>query len=232
MGVSSMTTKIIENDVKRELRPLYPTLSMKQKYQLYDIKTIGYLDIESSGLTADFDIMLSYAVHIRDTQTEKTETRFGVLKPSDFAYARKQENAYLIDKRITQKLIKDILGLDCLIGHWFIGKHRHDMPFIRTRAAINNLEGLPKHKQVRYGDTQRWGSTLYRCHNSGLSTLAQMLGAHQKKTPLDPEVWVNACIGVSGALDYVLDHNIKDSKITCFIHKKMEEYVAIPSIYY
>lgn len=227
-----MTTKIIENDVKRELRPLYPTLSMKQKYQLYDIKTIGYLDIETSGLTADFDIMLSYGILIRDTQTGKTEIRKGVLKPADFELARRKENADLIDKRLTEKLIKDMEGIDCFIGHWFIGKFRHDIPFIRTRVATNKIPGFPKHKQVRYGDTQKWGSCLYRNHNNSLETLAAMFDVHTHKTRLDAKVWKNACIGVKSALDYVLDHNIKDCKITHKIHVGLEDQVPVPSIYY
>jgi len=227
-----MTTKIIENEEKRELRPLYPTLSMKEKYQLYDVRKIGYLDIETSGLTANFDIMLSYGIIIRDTQTEKTELVYGVLKPSDFESARKEENADVIDKRLTENLIKDLSGIDCLIGHWFIGKHRHDIPFIRTRVAINKIQGFPKHKQVRYGDTQRWGSALYRNHNNSLETLAAMFDIHIHKTRLDAKIWKNACIGVKSALDYILVHNIKDCKITHKIHKGLEELVPIPSIYY
>lgn len=227
-----MTTKIQENDWKRENRPLYPSLNMKDKYALYDIKKIGYLDIETSGLTANFDIMLSYGILVRDTQTEKTEIRSCLCKSSDFALAQKKENADLIDKRITEKLILDLVGIDCLIGHWFIGKHRHDIPFVRTRVAINKIKGFPKHKQVRYGDTQRWGSALFRNHNNSLETLAAMFDVHTHKTRLDAKIWKNACIGVKSALEYVYVHNIRDCKITYKIHKGLEDLVPVPSIYY
>ena len=227
-----MTTATITRQAKKVLRPLYPNLTMKDKYKLYDINTIGYLDIESSGLTADFDIMLSYAILVRNITTERTVILSGVVNQKDFELARKEENADLIDKRIMENLIHDIEGIDTLIGHWFVGKHRHDMPFIRTRCAINNIQGLPKHKQVRYGDTQKWGSALYRNHNNSLDTLAKMFNVRTKKTNLDRKQWVNACIGVKSALDYILTHNIHDVKITYQVHKGLEEYVPIPSTYY
>jgi len=228
-----MPTELINRQKKKTLRsvPFYD-LSMKEKYRLHDIKTIGYLDIETSGLTADFDIMLSYSVLIRDTQTEEIKIKSGVLKHSDFEYARQKGDADLIDKLLVTDLIRDIKDIDLLIGHWFIGKHRHDIPFIRTRCAINHIPGFPHYRKVRYGDTQKWGSTLYRLHNNGLDSIASMFDVHVKKTRLEPKMWKNACIGVKKALDYVLDHNIKDVKITHKIHRGMEEWVPIPATYW
>jgi uncharacterized protein YprB with RNaseH-like and TPR domain len=228
-----MPTSSLTLQEKRELRarPFYE-LTMPEKYQLYDIDTIGYLDIESSGLTADFDIMLSYAVLVRNTQNCKTKMKYGVVNRNDFETAVKKKNADLIDKRIVTDLVEDITDIDLLIGHWFIGKHRHDIPFIRTRCVMNQVPGFPHYKKVRYGDTQKWGSTLYRLHNNGLDSIANMFGVHTHKTRLEPRIWKNACIGVKDALDYVLDHNIKDAKITHQIHKGMEEWVPIPATYW
>ena len=204
---------------------------MKEKYAIYGIKKIGYLDIETSGLTADFDIMLSWANLIRDINTEKTSTTYDVVKKSDFELAYNKKNADIIDKRITETLIDDIAKCDLLIGHWFIGKHRHDIPFIRTRCAINKVSGFPHHRKVRYGDTQKWGSLLYRLHSNGLESIADMFDVSTKKTRLEPRTWKNACIGVKESLDYIVDHNIKDCKLTWQIHKGMENFVPIPATY-
>jgi hypothetical protein len=228
-----MPTEILTRREKKELRarPFYE-LSMKEKYELYDIKTIGYLDIETSGLTANFDILLSYAIVIRDISTCKTKIKSGVINRKDFEYAIQKKTADLIDKRVVTDLIGDIKGIDVLIGHWFIGKHRHDIPFIRTRCVINQIPGFPHYRSVKYGDTQKWGSQLYRLHNNGLDSIADMFDVHIHKTRLEPRVWKNACIGVKEDLDYVLDHNIKDSKITHKIHLGMEEWVPIPATYW
>lgn len=209
----------------------FSDMSMKQKYKLYKIKKIGYLDIETSGLKADFDIILSYAILIRDVKNNTTKIVSNAVRSSDFQHAHKKHDADLIDERILKSLIKDISTCDLLVGHWFIGKHRHDMPFIRTRCAINKINGLPKYKQVRYGDTQKWGSLLYRLHNFGLDSLAGMFDISTKKTRLEPKIWKNACIGIPSAIKYILDHNIKDVKITYKVHKGMEEYVPIPATY-
>ena len=204
---------------------------MKQKYDLYEIDTIGYLDIETSGLTADFDVMLSWANCIRDVQTGKTLTEYDVVSREDFDFAYDNKNADLVDKAITETVIDSINKCDLLIGHWFIGKHRHDIPFIRSRCVINKVRGFPEHRQVRYGDTQKYSSLLYRLHNNGLDSIARMFNLSIEKTQLDAKIWKNARIGVKKDLKYILDHNIKDVEITHQVHKGMEKFVPIPATY-
>jgi len=209
----------------------YADMGMKEKYKLYDIKTIGYLDIETSGLTADFDIMLTWANCIRLVETGKTVIEYDFIEKKDFDLAQKKRNADLIDKRITETCIDSLNLCDLVIGHWFIGKHRHDIPFIRTRSAINRVKGFPHHKQIKYGDTQKWASLLFRNHNNGLDTTARMFNVATKKTPLDAKIWKNACIGIKEDIAKVLVHNIHDVKITHRVHLGIEDYVPIASTY-
>ena len=204
---------------------------MKEKYDYYGIKTIGYLDIETSGLNADFDIMLTWANCIRDVQSGKTNIEYDFIEKKDFDYAYKNKNADLADRTIVESCLASMGGCDLLVGHWFIGKHRHDIPFIRSRCVINSIPGFPKHKRIRYGDTQKWGSLLYRLHNNGLDSIAQQFDLSTHKTRLEGKTWKNACMGIPGDVKYVLDHNIKDVKITHKIHLGMEEYVPIAATY-
>lgn len=206
-------------------------MSQREKYLSNGIKKIGYLDIESSGLTANFDIMLSYAILVRDIETGKTEIRKAVITRADVDYAMKNRDADLIDKRILEKLMVDLADIDCLIGHWFIGKFRHDIPFIRTRCAINKVKHFPKHRMVRYGDTQKWGSMIHKLSSNSLATTADAYGISTKKTPVKSKDWKLACFGDKKALDYVLVHNVKDVIITYRVHKHIEKYVAVPAIY-
>lgn len=206
-------------------------VTIKEKYKMAGIKKIGYLDIESSGLVADFDIMLSYGILVRDVETGKTEMRHGVINKDDVLKAMRKRDADLIDHRILVKLLGDISDIDCLLGHWFVGKFRHDIPFIRTRCAINKIEGFPAHKTVRYGDTQKFGSLLYRLHSNGLKSMASMFNISTQKTEVPPKLWKLACLGDKKALDYVLDHNLKDCIITYKVHKGLENLVGIPNTY-
>lgn len=224
---------------RRNSKKRLPTLaqisknwSMKQKYEHAGIKNKGYLDIETSGLIGDFGIIISWANLRLNTQTGESSIKYDFIEKKDFDYAYKHNDANLIDKRLCESIVKEINTCDLLIGHWFVGKFRHDIPFIRTRCAINKVEGLPKHKQIRYGDTQKWGSTLYRLHNNGLDSIARMFNVSIHKTPLQPRVWQNACIGIKKDIKYILNHNIKDVKITSKIHKGMEEYVPIANQFY
>lgn len=209
----------------------YKQWSIKEKYGFYNINKIGYLDIETSGLTADFDIILSWAILTRDIKTGKIDTVYDFVEKKDFDLAHSKADANIIDKRVLESLVKEMVKCDCLIGHWFVGKHRHDMPFIRTRLAINCVPGLPKHKLMRYGDTQKWASLLYRLHSNGLDSVASMFNVSTHKTRLEPRVWQNACIGIKDDMKYVVTHNIKDCRITYEIHKGMEDYVPIPNTY-
>ncbi len=209
----------------------YKKWTMKEKYDFYNIKTIGYLDIETSGLTADFDIMLTWANCIRNVKSGKTRVEYDFLEQKDFDLAKKKKNADLIDKGIVETVVDSLNQCDLIIGHWFIGKYRHDVPFIRTRCAINKVKGFPHHKQIRYGDTQKWASLLFRNHNNSLDTTARMFDLPIKKTIIEPKIWKNACIGVPEAIKYILKHNILDVKITHKVHLGIEDYVPIAAIY-
>ncbi len=217
---------------KQQLTP-YALMTMKEKYLFNDIHKIGYLDIETSGLTANFDYMICWAMVVRDIDTGKCEkVRGSWITPNDLEYAKKYSDADLIDQRILYELVEDIEDIDCLIGLWFIGKHRHDIPFIRTRCAINKVAGFPHHRMVRYGDTQKWGSLIHRLSSNGLAMIGDAYGISIKKTQIKTKEWKNAMMFADKkAVGYVYDHNIKDVWLTYKIHKHMEEYVSIPATY-
>jgi uncharacterized protein YprB with RNaseH-like and TPR domain len=205
---------------------------MKEKYLAQNIENIGILDIETSGLKADFDFMITYAILVRNVKTGKTRIRKAFITPEDFEEARKIGNPDEVDARILRQLMSDIADIDYLVGHWFIGKKRHDIPFVRTRCAINRISGFPKHKMVRYGDTQRFASQLHRLRSNGLAVVADAYEISTHKTPIKTKDWKKATMfGDPKAVRYILHHNVNDVKITheALIH--LEEYIGISAIY-
>lgn len=211
----------------------YVLKTMREKYIEQGILKLGYVDIESSGLSADFDFMITYAVLVRDILTRKTIIRHGRITVDDLERAKKEGDADRIDARLLEKLMEDISDIDCIIVHWGIGKHRHDIPFIRSRMAINQISGFPKHRMVRFGDTQRWSSQIHRLRNNGLGTIADAYGLSTHKTPVKTKDWKKASMFADKkAIDYILNHNIKDVIITYKVHKHIEDYVPLPSIYF
>lgn len=219
-------------DGKRVKIKPFALMTMREKYLFNEVFKIGYLDIESSGLSADFDFMISYAILVRDISTGKTSIRKARINIKDLEYAKKKGDADLIDERILKQLMEDISDLDVLIGHWFIGKHRHDIPFIRSRMAINKVSGFPKYRMIKYGDTQKWTSQIHRLRNNGLATIADAYDLSTHKTPVTTKAWKKAAMFADKkSIDYIMDHNIKDVIITYKVHKHLEQYVPLPTTY-
>lgn len=213
-------------------KSLYTSYEMKEKYKLYNVFKIGYLDIEATNLKANFGFMLSWAMEIRDTQTGKCKIVSACVTREDInrAYRERKISA---DKAIIEKLIKTLKDekIDLLIGHYFNGWNKMDIPFIRTRCIMNKIKGWPKHRTIRYGDTWSMAHKLYSIHRYGLEAIGDMMGVKTKKTRVEGLEWQLAVQGDPKSLRYVLDHNIKDVKITKPVHMHMEEYSPIPSTY-
>lgn len=211
----------------------YVLMTMREKYLFNQIYKIAYLDIETSGLSADFDFMITYCMLIRDVKSGKTSIKKGRISTDDLKRAKKLGDADRIDELLIMKLMEDLSDIDCIIVHWGIGKHRHDIPFIRSRMAINKISGFPKHRMVRFGDTQKWSSQIHRLRNNGLATIADAYGLSTHKTPVKTKDWKKATLFADRkAIDYILDHNIKDCIITYKVHKHLENYVPLPNIYF
>lgn len=210
----------------------YALLSMREKYLAQNIFNIGILDIETTDFTADIGHLLTYAILVRNVNTGKTHVRKAWVTPEDHRIADESKNPDLVDRRILKQLMSDIADIDYLVGHWFIGKKRHDIPFIRTRMAINKLSGFPKHKMVRYGDTQRMSAQLHRLRNNGLGTLADAYELVVQKTPVKVKEWKKARMYADPkSIRYILKHNIHDVKIDHDVLLHLEQYLGIPSIY-
>ena len=210
----------------------YALKTMREKYIENEIYKIGVLDIETSSLTGDFGFMISYVLLVRDVVTKEETIRKAYITVADWETAKKAGDPDMIDKRILQQLMEDISDIDYLVGHWFIGKHRHDIPFVRTRCAINKVHGFPKHKMVRYGDTQKWSALIHRLRNNGLGTIADAYALSVHKTPIKTKDWKKATMFADKkAIEYIVHHNVNDVKITSKVLKRLEQYVPLGAIY-
>jgi len=91
---------------------------------------VGFLDIETSNLDANFGIILTWCIKIKDGNIISN-----MLNNNDFKQ-NGSSNMFRIDKRIVRDLIDEILKLDRLVTHY---GRKFDIPFIRTRALIDGL---------------------------------------------------------------------------------------------
>lgn len=174
---------------------------------------VGYLDIESTGLEGDWDMMLCWFIKV----SGKNEYRSGVVRPEEM---HKYE---LRDKRIVKELLAALDEFDVLYVHYGIDR-RFDIPFIRTRALghglYKELRSLKETKFMR--DTWLISRNKLRMSSNRLERLQDFLGVKNRKTRLKPHVWVRARMGYKDDIAYVADHCKADVVVLEEVHKRLE----------
>ena len=133
------------------------------------------------------------------------------------------------DKELLKSLIPKMQECDLIVTHygtWF------DIPFIRTRAKMQNIPFIKHSDKIRFSDTWKIARTLYKFPNNKLDTVARVLGVKGAKTLFDLYYWDATTRGNLKALRYTLKHNFIDVDITFRIWKKIEESAPVSARYY
>lgn len=184
----------------------HPSCYIKEKEE--GLK-VGYFDIESGGLNANFDYMLTWCIKTRG----KDEYICSVIDQSEIL-------SYDFDKRIIKELINALKEYDVIVTYYGTG---FDIPFIRTRALSHRLRflgfGAVQHKDVYY-----MVKSKMRLGKNSLESACAILGI-KGKNHIKGNFWMRAKVGDAKALEYVLDHNKKDCQILEKLHKRLEDYV-------
>ena len=171
---------------------------------------IGFLDIEASGLKADFGYIISYCIKELDGDILES-----VLKPSDI-------RKYTFDKYIVEKLVADIHKFDRLLVYW--GKnYRFDIPYVRTRALHWDVD-FPKYKELYVQDVYDMVKPHLKLHNNRLGTVCRYLDIPAKGHWLNPDVWQKAMAGDKEALAYILEHNREDVIALELLWKRLNQF--------
>ncbi len=159
---------------------------------------IGYFDIESSNLVADFGIVLSYA--IKDGNSNKIYS--SVLTPEDIKKAKMGQE----DKRLVRQCLADLKQFDRIVTYF---GSRFDLPFVRARALSVGLDfpnyGTQKHTDLYFILRGRVALSSKRLENA-----CRVLLGKTNKTRIDAKYWRAGVRGDKKSLAYILDHNKKD----------------------
>jgi len=185
----------------------HPACYMKEKKA--DQPKVGYIDIETHNLKADFGIMLSYAIKERGTDN----IYCGTISKEDMD--KKQ-----LDKNLVRQCIGDMKKFDVLMGYY---STKFDIPFIRSRAMYWGID-FPIYGEMNHKDIWYMVRAKMCIHSNRLESACRHLGI-EGKTHLDGEQWVLAVTGDKKALSYVLDHNKKDVIILEKLHNRIKDYV-------
>jgi uncharacterized protein YprB with RNaseH-like and TPR domain len=159
---------------------------------------VGFLDLECSNLDANWGIILSYCIKVKDSD----KIYQGVINKSDVA----KFHADQTDKRILTQLIKDLQNFDRIVAHF---GRRFDIPYMRTRALMMGLD-FPAFGSIKNDDTWVFAKKKLKLNSNRLDTIEMALFGEAKKTRLMSKYWIGAARGDTDALKYIVDHNIQD----------------------
>jgi uncharacterized protein YprB with RNaseH-like and TPR domain len=164
--------------------------------EIKNTEKMGFLDIETSNLKADFGIMLSYCIK----EENSDNMLFDVITKKDM------ENG--LDKRIVQGCINDMGKFDRVATYYGTG---FDIPFIRTRALILKLN-FPEYGALFHTDVYYMAKRLLCLSSKRQNVVAEAITGVDIKTRIEPKYWIPALQGDKKALDYILDHNKRDAR--------------------
>jgi len=151
---------------------------------------IGFLDIETSNLAANFGVMFAYCIK----KSWKNEILFGITEPKTF----KKD----LDKEIVEKCVSDMKQFDRLVT--FYGT-KFDIPFIRTRALSQGVS-FPGYGEILHTDLYYMVRNKLRQNSNRLETTCRTVFGKTHKTHIENEYWIRALMSDKESLEYILDH--------------------------
>ncbi len=155
---------------------------------------VAGVDIEASGLDADFAVMLCWCVK---PVGEKIISDVLTLEDIDRG---KQ------DERIVESLVDELVKYDRIFTHY--GTY-FDVPFIRTRALVHKLY-FPGYGALYHTDVWMMAKKKLKIHSNRQDSVSQTLTNKSDKTKIHPDIWLKAQFGTKKerkeALKYIQEH--------------------------
>jgi uncharacterized protein YprB with RNaseH-like and TPR domain len=170
---------------------------------------IGFFDIESSALVADFGFCIGW--YILDTDGNYHGR---VVTPEEV-------HSEVPDKVIMEELVDTFKDFDLIYTY---NGTRFDLPFVRTRCVANNIY-FPFYGSLQHKDVYYIIKNKFRLHRKTQEVAAEMLLGHTEKTHWMGKWWIKAVQGDPKALAYIDDHCRKDVKELKKITEKVLNFV-------
>jgi|WetSurSiteA1Bulk_404760.scaffolds.fasta_scaffold21454_1 uncharacterized protein YprB with RNaseH-like and TPR domain len=179
---------------------------------------IGFLDIETTDLNADYGIICCYA--IKDANSKKIYTD-NITKQDIKRYASNHRDVEpKEDTRVIQSLVKDMKNFDRLVLHFGCG---FDIPFIRTRAVICRVP-FPQHGLYVMSDTWVMLKKKFKLSRNSLENGCRKLVGITNKDHLSMSIKHGALRGEDWAIGDMLNHCLKDVLDTEALYNLINRY--------
>lgn len=174
---------------------------------------IGYFDIESSDLNAEFGYVFSYAI-----LDDSGKVCGRVLTPEEIL-----SNNF--DRKLMAELAQDLKEFDRLVVYW--GKSwRFDIPMVRSRCEKYHVP-FPKYREMWVTDLYDIVKSKLRLRRNRMQNACNFLGIESKTHPLEADIWQTAVTGNKKSLQWIWDHNVEDVKSTRELWLRLKDYAPI-----
>jgi len=179
---------------------------------------IGFLDIETTDLNADYGIITCYC--IKDINSNKIYEDAINLDDIKKYCSKKRDVEPKEDTRVIHSLIKDMSNFDRLVLHYGCG---FDLPFIRTRAVICKID-YPKFGAYVMSDTWVMLKKKFKLSRNSLENGCRKLVGKSNKDRLSMSIKHGALRGEKWAIDDMLVHCRKDVIDTEALYNLIKDY--------
>src|SRR3990167_7570609 len=170
-------------------------------------KKIGFLDIESSNLDANFGINHCWVIK------EYNKKKYYSGNTNGDTYKQR----LLSEKKSLQKLCNDLKKFDMIIT--FYGA-RFDIPYLRSRCLWYNIQ-FPIDLEVYHHDLYFDVRRKLKLHSNRLDVVSKFLGVKEKKTAHNGEIWVKAMMGDLKSRKYIYVHCVRDVDVLEYVFKRV-----------
>ncbi len=172
---------------------------------------IGFFDLETSNLNANWGIILSYCI-----LSDYGELYKRLITKEEIMSGK-------FDKEVCKQFCEDARKFDRLIG-WY--SEKFDAPYARTRCMFHKI-GFPIYKEIKHTDGWRIARNKMKLHSNRLGVVAPFLGIEAKEHPINPSVWLKCLSGNQEALNFVMTHNIEDVETLRKVWHRLEDYTKV-----
>ena len=177
-----------------------------------ELKGFVCFDIETTHLKANFGHILAASVvplygpcHIETFRLD--DPMYQQSKPYD-------------DSRLVEALAASMEEATCWLG-W--NNRLFDVPYINTRLVAAGAPPMEKRLQIDLLYAARRPNLAL--HSARLEAVMDFFDLQSKKSKLDPTAWVRAANLERDAMDYVVRHNVADTKALREVFEYLKPFV-------
>jgi hypothetical protein len=202
-----------------------PFTEIQYRYLEIGIRHQFIYDIETSDFDPEQNFIICYVGILRDIVTEEIEHVQDSITKQDIKKAVGQ-STFDFDKRLLTTLSHNMKQAHHVVGHY---STKFDNPYFRSRCLLTKQQELIPHYGYQfYGDTWRMMKTTMKAKRNTLKNFIRQTTGNDEKTFVDLKYWYITHFKDhklwKKSMDYIIDHCVKDVKMTYEGLQKAEQF--------